>query len=192
MILPIGNGSFIKVAYCTLKIRNVSSIPSSYYTKRVIFVKTKWYSYYSTCTFYDIILAWLKVVYFSQTLVRASDFILVVCFFFPLFLLDYDEKAEDAVNYEDIDEQYEGPEIQAATEEDYLLPKKEYFSADVSVASLDHSASVFDDDNYDEDEEFEKEHEVVDNNSEVQAISSGLLWDLQYLLDSYMLVANIF
>lgn len=86
---------------------------------------------------------------------------------------DYDEKAEDAVNYEDIDEQYEGPEIQAATEEDYLLSKKEYFSADVSVASLDHSASVFDDDNYDEDEEFEKEHEVVDNNSEVQAISSG-------------------
>ncbi|KAI9196989.1 hypothetical protein LWI28_028796 [Acer negundo] len=33
---------------------------------------------------------------------------------------DYDEKAEDAVDYEDIEEQYEGPEIQAASEEDYL------------------------------------------------------------------------
>lgn len=173
-----------------MKVRNVSSIPSSYYAKRVIFIKTKWCSYYSTCTFYDKILAWLKVVYFSD--ISQGLWFHFGCFFFPLFLLDYDEKAEDAVNYEDIDEQYEGPEIQAATEEDYLLSKKEYFSADVSVASLDHSASVFDDDNYDEDEEFEKEHEVVDNNSEVQAISSGLLWDLQYLLDSYMLVANIF
>ena len=122
-------------------------------------------------------------------LVRATDFIWL---FFFLFLLDYDEKAEDAVDYEDIDEQYEGPEIQAATEEDYLLPKKEFFSADVSVASLDHSVSVFDDDNYDEDEEFEKEHEVVDDNSGVQAISSGLLWNLQHLLDFYMLVADIF
>lgn len=72
-----------------------------------------------------------------------------------------------------------------------MLPKKEYFSADVSVVSLDHSASVFDDDNYDEDEEFEKEHEVVDNNSEVRASSSGLPWDLQHLLDSYLLVSSI-
>ncbi|KAJ6741047.1 hypothetical protein OIU79_001049 [Salix purpurea] len=33
----------------------------------------------------------------------------------PVFtLLDYDAKAEDAVDYEDFDEQYEGPEIQAA------------------------------------------------------------------------------
>ncbi|KAG6652791.1 hypothetical protein CIPAW_05G030600 [Carya illinoinensis] len=74
---------------------------------------------------------------------------------------DYDEKAEDAIDYEDIDEQYEGPEIQAPTEEDHLLPKKEYFSADVSLASL-KPTSVFDDENYDE--ELEQELEMVDNN----------------------------
>jgi len=37
---------------------------------------------------------------------------------------DYDEKAEDAVDYEDIDEEYDGPEVEAATEEDNLLSKK--------------------------------------------------------------------
>ncbi|XP_050262910.1 transcription initiation factor TFIID subunit 1 isoform X2 [Quercus robur] len=81
---------------------------------------------------------------------------------------DYDEKAEDAVDYEDFDEQYEGPEIQAASEEDHLLPKKEYFSTEVSLASL-KPTSVFDDENYDE--ELEQEQEVVDNNLEVQTTS---------------------
>ena len=92
-------------------------------------------------------------------------------FFFGGFfvLLDYDEKAEDAVDYEDFDEQYEGPEIQAATEEDHLLPKKEYFATEVSLALL-KPTSVFDDENYDE--ELEQEHEVVDNNFEVQTTSS--------------------
>lgn len=118
-------------------------------------------------------MALLKAVFFAD--ISQGHWFRFGCFFF-LFLLDYDEKAEDAVDYEDIDEQYEGPEIQAATEEDYLLPKKDYFSANVSVASMDHSASIFDDDNYDEDEEVEKNHEVVDNITEVQAISSGLLW----------------
>ncbi|KAK7837167.1 transcription initiation factor tfiid subunit 1 [Quercus suber] len=82
--------------------------------------------------------------------------------------VDYDEKAEDAVDYEDFDEQYEGPEIQATSEEDHLLPKKEYFSTEVSLASL-KPTSVFDDENYDE--ELEQEHEVVDNNLEVQTTS---------------------
>uniref|UniRef100_A0A5B7AIG9 Transcription initiation factor TFIID subunit 1 n=1 Tax=Davidia involucrata TaxID=16924 RepID=A0A5B7AIG9_DAVIN len=86
---------------------------------------------------------------------------------------DYDEKAEDAVDYEDIDEQYEGPETQAATEEDYLLPKKDYYSKEVSAATLEHTTSVFDDDNYDDDEEFEEEHELVDNNAEVETLSSS-------------------
>ncbi|EEF39713.1 transcription initiation factor tfiid, putative [Ricinus communis] len=66
---------------------------------------------------------------------------------------DYDEKAENAVDYEDFDEQYEGPEIQAASEEDYLLPKKEYFSSEVSLSTLKPTTSVFDDENYDEEEE---------------------------------------
>ncbi|KAH7847356.1 hypothetical protein Vadar_025175 [Vaccinium darrowii] len=88
---------------------------------------------------------------------------------------DYDEKAEDAVDYEDIDEQYEGPEIQALSEEDYLLPKKDYFATGVSVATLEQKTSVFDDENYDEEDdeaEFEKEHELVDTDAEVQTIPS--------------------
>ncbi|KAB1217543.1 Transcription initiation factor TFIID subunit 1 [Morella rubra] len=84
---------------------------------------------------------------------------------------DYDEKAEDAVDYEDIDEQYEGPEIQATTEEDHWLPKKEYFSAEVSLAAL-KPTSIFDDENYDE--ELELEHEIVDNNVQIQTISGEL------------------
>lgn len=80
---------------------------------------------------------------------------------------DYDEKAEDAIDYEDIEEQYEGPEIQAASEEDYLLPKNEYLSADVSL-SLKPTASVFDDENYDE--EIEQEHDVVDNDFDVHMV----------------------
>ncbi|XP_019052937.1 PREDICTED: transcription initiation factor TFIID subunit 1-like isoform X2 [Nelumbo nucifera] len=84
---------------------------------------------------------------------------------------DYDEKAEDAVDYEDIEEEYEGPEIQATTEEDHLLPKKDYFSAEVSIATLEHKATVFDDENYDEYEDIEKEEVVVDENSEAQIVS---------------------
>lgn len=85
---------------------------------------------------------------------------------------DYDEKAEDAVDYEDIEDQYEGPEVQAITEEDYLLPKKDYISTQVST-SVKGVTSVFDDDNYDE-EESEKETEADENNTEVQiAPSSG-------------------
>lgn len=90
-------------------------------------------------------------------------------------MADYDEKAEDAVDYEDIEEQYEGPEIQAASEEDYLLPKKEYLSAGVSLSTLKPTTSVFDDENYDE--EIEQECDVVDNDLDVHPVplSSMLL-----------------
>ncbi|KAL4565992.1 hypothetical protein LXL04_030101 [Taraxacum kok-saghyz] len=81
---------------------------------------------------------------------------------------DYDVKDENAVDYEDIDEQYEGPEVQALTEEDYLLPKSDYVSTTVPPVA---PSSIFDDDNYDEDEEEEegeglqKEQDpVLDNN----------------------------
>ncbi|KAI3439257.1 uncharacterized protein J3R85_004984 [Psidium guajava] len=93
---------------------------------------------------------------------------------------DYDEKAEDAVDYEDIEEQYEGPEIQAATEEDNLFPEKDYLSAKVPFATLYDRASLYDDENYDEDVENEKEQEVVDEDaaqatlSEVQATSPAV------------------
>lgn len=89
-------------------------------------------------------------------------------------LLDYGEKAEDAVDYEDIDEQYEGPEIQAAGEEDYLLPKKVYLSSEVSLAALKPTTSVFDDEDYDE--EVEPENETVDIATDVQTIAiAGIL-----------------
>ncbi|KAJ8439619.1 hypothetical protein Cgig2_020995 [Carnegiea gigantea] len=83
---------------------------------------------------------------------------------------DYDEKAEDAVDYEDIDEQYEGPEIEVATEEDHLLPKTEYLQTDVSAA-LEYKSSVFDDENYDEDEETAKESEAEIHTSKDEAFA---------------------
>ncbi|KAI4969555.1 hypothetical protein ZWY2020_000469 [Hordeum vulgare] len=66
---------------------------------------------------------------------------------------DYDEKAEDAIDYEDIDEQYDGPEVEAATEEDHLLSKKDYLSSNTMFASVCSEVSVFDEEDYDEDEE---------------------------------------
>ncbi|KAG5007883.1 hypothetical protein GLYMA_09G215000v4 [Glycine max] len=80
---------------------------------------------------------------------------------------DCDVKAEDAVDYEDIDEEYDGPETEAANEEDYLLPKKEFFSSEASVC-LESKASVFDDENYDE--ESEKEQDFVNDDSKVYNI----------------------
>uniref|UniRef100_A0A7N0ZRC3 Ubiquitin-like domain-containing protein n=1 Tax=Kalanchoe fedtschenkoi TaxID=63787 RepID=A0A7N0ZRC3_KALFE len=95
---------------------------------------------------------------------------------------DYDEKAEDAVDYEDIDEQYEGPEIQPTTEEDHLLPRKDYYSAEVSVAAIEPPTTLFDDENYDEDEEVEKEPQLVENalpNENISmSVESGELLDV--------------
>lgn len=90
--------------------------------------------------------------------------------------LDYDRKAENAVDYEDIDEQYDGPEVETATEEDFLLPKKDFFSKEVPLTSLENTISVFDDENYDEEEEdSEKQSMMVESNVEAQLFSpSGL------------------
>ncbi|KAJ6917724.1 Transcription initiation factor TFIID subunit 1 [Populus alba x Populus x berolinensis] len=90
---------------------------------------------------------------------------------------DYDAKAEDAVDYEDFDEQYEGPEIQAVSEEDYLLSKKDYMLSESTL-----QPPISDDEDYDEGvkEELEKEPVVSDKNLEVQTASqSGSL--LAYL-----------
>ncbi|XP_047975117.1 transcription initiation factor TFIID subunit 1 [Salvia hispanica] len=84
---------------------------------------------------------------------------------------DYDRKAENAIDYEDIDEQYEGPEIQSATEEDFLLPKKDFFSKEVSVASLDNRNSLFDDENYDEDDDLENQDTGGEDHAETQQLS---------------------
>ena len=65
---------------------------------------------------------------------------------------DYDVKAEDSVNFEDIDEDYDGPEVEATTEEDNVLSRKDYFSSNAVFASVNSTVSVFDEENYDEDD----------------------------------------
>ncbi|KAG2630296.1 hypothetical protein PVAP13_3KG482000 [Panicum virgatum] len=63
---------------------------------------------------------------------------------------DYDDKAEDAVNFEDIDEEYDGPEVEATTEEDNVLSRKDYFSSNAVYASANSTVSAFDEENYDD------------------------------------------
>ncbi|XP_003560349.1 transcription initiation factor TFIID subunit 1 isoform X2 [Brachypodium distachyon] len=89
---------------------------------------------------------------------------------------DYDEKADDAVDYEDIDEEYDGPEVEAATEEDHLLSKKDYFSSNTVFASVNTKASVFDEENYDEDEEPPNDEEPT-NNNELPSDSKASVFD---------------
>ncbi|XP_057448768.1 transcription initiation factor TFIID subunit 1 isoform X2 [Lotus japonicus] len=84
---------------------------------------------------------------------------------------DCGEKAEDAVDYEDIDEEYDGPETETANEEDYLLPKKDFFSGEASLEALASRSSVFDDENYDE--ESDKEQDLVTNDSKVDSSLAG-------------------
>ncbi|KAL6201244.1 hypothetical protein ACLB2K_024959 [Fragaria x ananassa] len=81
---------------------------------------------------------------------------------------DYGEKAENVVDYFDIDEDYEGPEIQGATEEDHLLPREEYLSANVSVdkfRKVEHEVV----ENYDEKSEQEEEQEVVTHDARLSS-----------------------
>lgn len=92
--------------------------------------------------------------------------------------VDYDRKAEDAVDYEDIDEEYDGPEVQVVSEEDHLLPKKEYFSTAVALGSLKSRASVFDDEDYDEEEEQEEEHAPVEKSFETEKREPGLHFEI--------------
>lgn len=55
------------------------------------------------------------------------------------------------------------------------------------MATLEQKTSVFDDENYDEEDEeaeFEKEHELVDTDAEVQAIPSlgwFTIWSMVHL-----------
>lgn len=85
------------------------------------------------------------------------------------------------VDYESNDEEYDGPEIQVVTEEDHLLPKREYFSAAFSLSSLNSRASVFDDEDYDEDEIQEGEHVPVEKSFDSEEREPGLLLQLLFL-----------
>lgn len=94
---------------------------------------------------------------------------------------DYNEKAVDAVDYGDIDEEYDGPEVQVVTEEDHLLAKREYFSSAAASGSLYSKASVFDDDDYDEEEEQEVEHMQFEESFDSEDSESGLLSKLPFV-----------
>lgn len=103
-----------------------------------------------------------------------------------VYRADYNRKAEDAVDYEDIDEQYDGPEVQVVSEEDHLLPKKEYFSTAVALGSLHSRASVFDDEDYDEEEEQEEEHAPVEKPIEIEEKEPGLHLEILPFLNKMM------
>ncbi|KAL3617303.1 hypothetical protein CASFOL_038848 [Castilleja foliolosa] len=85
---------------------------------------------------------------------------------------DYDQKAENAVDYEDFNEAYEGPEV-LATEEDFLLPKKDFFSKEVSLTSLGNTTSVFDDENYDDEDDDDLENQNMEAERNVDAHRSS-------------------
>ncbi|KAL6206826.1 hypothetical protein ACLB2K_024072 [Fragaria x ananassa] len=81
---------------------------------------------------------------------------------------DYGEKAENVVDYFDIDEDYEGPEIQGAIEEDHLLPRQENLSANVSVdkfREVEHEVV----ENYDVKSVQEEEQEVVKHDARLSS-----------------------
>lgn len=109
---------------------------------------------------------------------------------------DYKEKAADAVDYGDIDEEYDGPEVQVVTEEDHLLPKREYLSSAAVSGSLYSKASVFDDDDYDEEEEQEVENIPFEESFDSEDSESGLLLKLLFVnkmisrLNSLLLVCH--
>lgn len=63
------------------------------------------------------------------------------------FFADYDQKAVDAVDYEDIQEQYEGPEVQLAPQDMQVYAE----------SALARSVKLVEEDNYDEDEDFDSE-----------------------------------
>lgn len=85
------------------------------------------------------------------------------------------------VDYESNDEESDGPELQVVTEEDRLLPKREYFSAAFSLSSLNSRASVFDDEDYDEDEGQEEKHVPVEKSFDPGEREPGLLLQLPFL-----------
>nr|TKW29245.1 hypothetical protein SEVIR_3G383800v2 [Setaria viridis] len=87
---------------------------------------------------------------------------------------DYDDKAEDAVDFEDIDEEYNGPEVEATTEEENVLSRKDYFSSNAVYALVNSTVSVFDEENYDEDDETTNDIEIHVN-SVAQNCSSDVL-----------------
>jgi len=85
------------------------------------------------------------------------------------------------VDYGSNDEEYDGPELQVVTEEDHLLPKREYLSAAFALSGLNSRASVFDDEDYDEQGGQEKEHVPVEKSFDSEEREPGLLLKFPFL-----------
>ena len=85
-----------------------------------------------------------------------------------MYFLDYGTKAENAIDYEDIEEQYEGPEVQSVPEESSILAD-DYLARNISMSSIIHKQPLFDEENYDEDDDGEKENESAEAKLEAQA-----------------------
>ncbi|KAJ7568940.1 hypothetical protein O6H91_01G053900 [Diphasiastrum complanatum] len=79
---------------------------------------------------------------------------------------DYDKKADDAVDYEDIQEQYEGPEVQ-------MLPHDEQFYAQAALAgpSLKLGAFIPEEDNYDEEDDYDRLEELPEKREQLSGTS---------------------
>lgn len=72
---------------------------------------------------------------------------------------DYGRKADDAVDYEDIQEQYEGPEVQIHCQDDQAISQDQQYYAEAALLapSSNFVAFVPEEENYDEEEDYDKE-----------------------------------
>lgn len=68
---------------------------------------------------------------------------------------DYGRKADNAVDYEDIQEEYEGPEVQMQSQDEEAILQDQSFYAQAALAGS--SLPLGEDENYDEDEDYDKE-----------------------------------
>ena len=76
--------------------------------------------------------------------------------------VDYDRKADDAVDYEDIQEKYEGPEVQLRSQDEDAILQDQTFYAQAALERA--PVSLGEDEDYDEEDVSEKEggHVVED------------------------------
>eukprot|EP01018_Ginkgo_biloba_P027307 Gb_30668 [translate_table: standard] len=83
---------------------------------------------------------------------------------------DYDKQAENAMDYEDIKEQHQQSETEAASKKDEALTKDECFYAETAFAgpSSNLRAAILDKDNYDEEEEYDKKAKLIEKHFKVQ------------------------
>lgn len=69
--------------------------------------------------------------------------------------VDYDRKADDAVDYEDIEEKYEGPEVQLRSQDEDAISQDQTFYAQAALENA--TVSLGEDEDYDEEDNYEKE-----------------------------------